>query len=141
MRLMRNSALMGLAVAAVVVVLSVPASLQAQSPTLKVNIPFEFHIGNQTLPAGTYTVRNFSDALRISDGIGHTITVMTMPVSGPSIGSRNLIVFNRYGKDYFLSEARWEGYKNSRGVLKSKSELQLARATPAEPVSLASVVR
>jgi hypothetical protein len=141
MRFIRNKVLAGLAVAAAVVLLCFPAATQAQTVNLKVTIPFDFHVGNQTLPSGAYIVRNMDGALRISDSSGHLATVMSIPVSGPSIGSRNAIVFSRYGNDYFLKEARWEGYNNARGVLKSKRELDLARATPAAPVNLAGIVR
>ena len=137
MRFIRNSAFVGLAVATAAVVLCFPATTQAQSPTMKVAIPFEFHVGDQTLPPGLYRVRNMSSALRISDGRGHIATVISNPVSGPKIGSKAEIVFNQYGTRFFLTEARWQGYMTSRGLLKSKGELEAAKALPGNRLALA----
>lgn len=137
MRLMRNSALLGMAVATVAVVLCFPATTQAQSPTMKVAIPFEFHVGDQTLPPGLYSVRNVSSALRISDGKGHIATVIAHAVSGPSIGSKTELLFSQYGTRFFLTEARWQGYKTSRGLPKSKGELEIASNVPVTRLALA----
>jgi hypothetical protein len=141
MRFIRNSAFVGLTVATAVAVLCFPATTQAQSSTMKVAIPFEFHVGDQTLPAGVYAVRNMSSALRISDGKGHIATVISNPVSGGSVGSKDELIFSQYGTRFFLSEARWQGYLTSRGLPKSKGELEVASATPATRLVLAGIRR
>ena len=41
---------------------AVPAAVQAQSPNIRVYIPFEFHVGNATLPPGNYTVQQKEQA-------------------------------------------------------------------------------
>ena len=136
MRFIRNSAFAGMAVATVAVVLCFPATTEAQSSTMKVRIPFEFHVGDHTLPPGTYTVRNMSSALRIYDGKGHIAAAISNPVGGRSVGKKDEIIFSQYGTRFFFSEVRWEGYLTSRGVLKSKRELELARVTPAARIAL-----
>ena len=93
MKFIRNSAFVGLAVATAAVVLCFPATTQAQSPTMKVAIPFEFRVGDQTLPPGTYTVRTMSAALRVYDGKGHIAAAISNPVSGRYVGSKNEIIF------------------------------------------------
>ena len=141
MRFTRNSALAGLALTAALVLLCVPAPFQAQTVTMKVMIPFEFHVGEQTLPPGMYTIKPIGQALRVSDRNGHSATALSTPVSGRSIGSKDELIFTVYGSHYFLSQARWQGYNNARGLLKSKGEIELARATPGESLDLAGVVR
>jgi hypothetical protein len=47
-----------------------PASAKSVN-AMKAQIPFDFHVGNQLVPAGEYTVRSLNDdesVLRISDG-------------------------------------------------------------------------
>jgi hypothetical protein len=103
---------------------------------MKVAIPFEFHVGDHTLPPGTYTVRNMSAALRIYDGKGHIAAAISNQVAGRSVGSKDEIIFSQYGTRFFLSEVRWQGYLTSRGLPKSKRELEVARVTPAARIAL-----
>ena len=93
---------------------------------MRVNIPFAFHVGRETLPPGIYIVRNVSNALWINDGNGHTAVVLTNAIQNRAAGVENQIVFNRYANDYFLSEARWNGYSAARGLMKTRFELELA---------------
>jgi hypothetical protein len=130
--------LMLAAVVATVVVLSVPSVVTAHSVAMKVSIPFEFQVGNQTLPAGKYLVQKIGDSLRISDRAGHSANAITNAVSGKSTGDKTQLVFNQYGRRFFLSEARWEGYMAGRGLAKSKAEIELAKVMTAERVDLAS---
>ena len=141
MRLTKTSMLMLAAVMATAVVLSVPAVVTAHSVAMRVSIPFEFHVGNQTLPAGKYLVQKIGDSLRISDREGHSATVITNAAPGTSMGTKTELVFNQYGRRFFLSEARWEGYMSGRSLPKSKAEIELAKVMTAERVDLASNVR
>ena len=78
MKLAKGRVLLGVVAAALAVgVLSNPVPVEAQSQAMRVNIPFAFHVGRETLPAGIYTVRNVSNALWINDGNGHTAVVLT----------------------------------------------------------------
>jgi hypothetical protein len=115
-----------------------PNVSQAQSASLKFDVPFEFHVGDKVMPAGSYTVKNIGEAVRISDGAGHTASIMTNPVSYSAAGLTNQLVFNHYGSERFLSEIRWQGYKTSRGVIKSKAEMALAKATKADRLNVAT---
>jgi hypothetical protein len=141
MRFTRNTALVGVIVAAAVAFLSAPIPANAQSVAMKVSIPFEFRVANLTLPAGTYIVQRMGDALRIADRNGHTATVISTSVTSRSVGSKNEIVFNQYGDLYFLTEARWQGYNSARGLMKSKAEIELAKAVSSQRLDLAGVVR
>jgi hypothetical protein len=129
------------AVMATVALLSFPSVAAAQTTSMRVSIPFEFHVGNQTLPAGKYVVQRIGDSLRITDRKGHTASAISNAVSLKSMGAKTEIVFNQYGRHFFLAEARWEGYMTGRGLLRSKAEIELAKVMTGEPVDLAANVR
>lgn len=107
---------------------SVPAPLAAQSVGMKVAIPFDFHVGNKTLPAGTYIVNKQGDAIQLSDSYGHSAFVLSTAIKNPSANADNQLVFSRYGEESFLSEVRWLGYSDARGMIKSTNEVALAKA-------------
>ena len=80
---------------------------QAQSPVSYVaNIPFAFHVSNQTLPAGKYEIiQNSSQrSLRLNE-IGGKHRAYVLAYQGEDARSdRALIRFNRYGNDNFLRD-------------------------------------
>ena len=126
---------------AVLAILNVPAPALAQSPAMSVAIPFDFHVGGKTLPAGTYIVHREGEAIQISDSKGHTAFVISTSVPNPAAKLDNQVVFNRYGDECYLSEVRWLGYSNARGLIKSTNEVELAKAFSAQKVLSASLTR
>lgn len=89
-------------------------------------VPFEFTVGNQTLPAGRY------DVSQITTG-GRTISVRNRQNGESAVrlssllkqfepAKRSVLVFNRIGDSYFLSEVWLGGETDGRQVLKSKAE-------------------
>jgi hypothetical protein len=94
---------------------------------MSVAIPFDFHVGGKTLPAGTYIVNRQGEAIQISDSRGHTAFVISTAVPNPAANQDNQLVFNRYGNDSYLSEVRWLGYSNGRGLTKTTNEVELAK--------------
>ena len=128
------------AAVAAVATLTVGALLiQAQSLTMRITIPFDFYVGDKTLPAGTYEVwrSGTSDAVSITDRNGHSAFVMTSGnARRPGATSESQMVFSGYDNRYFLDEIRWSGYPIARSVPKSKLQLQLAQAGR-DPASLA----
>ncbi len=75
---------------------------------MKATVPFDFTIGNATVPAGTYTISSTDsghDVLRITDQKHvHLLTTALMDASND--GKANVLVFHKYGNQYFLSEIR-----------------------------------
>jgi hypothetical protein len=122
-----------------VVVTNLP--LHAQTMALRVNIPFEFHAGEKTLPAGTYIVEKRGDALLISDRKGNAAGVIANAIKNKAYGLESMVVFNRYGNECFLKEVRWSDTSTARGVIETKAERRLANVIPAEPVKLAANIR
>jgi len=122
-----------------VVVTSLP--LQAQTMAIRVNIPFEFHAGDHSLPAGTYIVEKRGEALLISDGKGHEAAVIANAIKNKAYGLNSMVVFNRYGSESFLKEIRWSDSSIARTLMATKAERRLAQVVPTEPVKLAAIAR
>lgn len=107
-------------IAMIVLVGSMAVAAQAQTSgrtRLIANIPFDFSVGNKTLPAGEYTVSQVNPAsdhavlqLRSKDGRAGAMVQMTC-VIGKTQESAKLI-FNRYGNHYFFAQA-WADADNT----------------------------
>jgi hypothetical protein len=125
---MKKQAL-GMAVA-FLVCMATASGCYAQRSSLVVNIPFAFHAGDKTLPAGEYRV----ESMPTGDGILHRIectnchalaivpSLAVEPKSGPSEAR---LIFHRYGDSYFLSEI-WTGQREGRQLFESKGEKEAA---------------
>jgi hypothetical protein len=108
--------------------LAVAAQAQTSGRTqLIANIPFEFNVGNQTLPAGGYTVTHVNPAsdrgvlqLRSKDGRAGAMVQMTS-VTGKTQESAKLI-FRRYGNHYFFAQAWVDGDNSGLEAPKSRAE-------------------
>jgi hypothetical protein len=106
-------------------------SANAQSVKVKAEIPFEFIVGDQTLPAGSYAVRpatNSGIALMIQNSEASISTVrLTNTITPKKKNLRARLVFHRYGQNYFLSEV-WEGGESTgRQLRESKQERAMRR--------------
>ena len=121
-----------------VAVLMVPAA-QAQTITLKADIPFDFVVGEKRLPQGEYLVKPFSPTATMiqSNDTRSSAIVLTSAVSAPKAMDVGKLVFNRYGDQYFLSRI-WEPASNlGRGVAKSHLESEVAKAMANPPTNVA----
>ena len=131
-----------------IVLLATVATTQAQSlggNRLRANIPFDFNLNDTKLPAGEYSVGraiNRSDDLLVSvndrDGRSKAIRLSNAVVRSRPNG-KGLLVFHRYGDQYFLFQVWPAGATTGREFLKSKSEReiqkQLARNSAREGVA------
>jgi hypothetical protein len=127
---MKKQVLKILSTLSLFVVLAV-GSVYAQSDLrLKVNIPFEFSVGNETLPAGEYTVRQmFQGVLMIqNEDRSATKIFSTIGAKARNIPNESSLVFHRYGDEYFLSKIWITGNETGREAFKSRAEKELIRA-------------
>jgi hypothetical protein len=93
------------AIALFVASLFITAGVWAQA--VKANVPFDFTINNTTVPAGTYTISSTSsDVLRIYSDQRHVHLLTTALMDSGNGAKANVLVFHRYGDQYFLSEIR-----------------------------------
>ena len=111
-----------------------------QQSVLVVNIPFAFQAGNKTLPAGEYSIESVSTGdgtlrmIRQIDGDALMI-VATIAVYSKDGKSEPKLIFNRYGKRYFLSQI-WAGEPRGQQLFKSEGEKELARTEAKVAVAL-----
>ena len=101
-------------------------------PFIRVSIPFDFTVENQTLPAGDYTILD-SDVhpqvvvwLQSADG-KHTAIVRTYPSYALHPSARTQLIFQRYGGEYFLSQIWTLGSSSGREVQLSNRTKELAK--------------
>jgi hypothetical protein len=95
----------------------------------KANVPYTFQVENRQMPAGQYLVKWMGGRLHISRADGsYSATFLALPVEGKVTQSQSRLVFNNYGDTHFLSAVYFAGQEQSRELLKSKLEMQLARS-------------
>jgi hypothetical protein len=104
-------------------------SANGQSTSLvTANIPFDFIVGNKTLPSGKYTVNSATrdgQGMRITSRAGKSSAiVLTLDVAEKSKKRIARMVFHRYGQQYFLAEV-WSGDSYGRQLMESKGERNL----------------
>ena len=96
---------------------------------VRANIPFQFVVGDKSLPAGEYAVKPFTDSrvLAIDNRDSHASALrMTSEIAGNRKSENARLVFHRYGNRYFLAEV-WMGEGNGSQLKKSKEERALQR--------------
>jgi hypothetical protein len=72
---------------------------------LKANIPFEFTVGNTTMPAGEYSVWSpVHDLIELRNANNQSIAIVTGNQSYEELKSKSggQLVFAKYGDQYFL---------------------------------------
>jgi hypothetical protein len=113
--------------------MAVVANAQTSGSTLLIaNIPFEFHVGDQGLPAGEYIVRGINPAsgpgvLQLMSSVGSASAFSTvLPVIRHDTKNTRLI-FNRYGNQYFFAQAWVEGESLGLQAVKSQAERSTER--------------
>lgn len=116
----------------VLMTIAAMASARAQSSTIRADIPFDFNIGGETLPAGTYTIGRLSsgaaETLLIRNRAGEARAIQfTSPVQARVAPAQAKLIFHRYGSSYFLAEVWTDGEDTGRRLLKSRSERRFER--------------
>ena len=114
-----------------IVLLASGAQAQSLGNRLRANIPFDFNISETKLPAGKYVVgrvMNQSDdkVLSINSLDGHAKAIrLSNAVVKLQPSKKALLVFHRYGDQYFLFQVWQAGATTGREFPKSKSERAL----------------
>lgn len=115
--------------------MTIPAMAQNQEVTA--NIPFDFTVCTQQMPAGKYKVAPMTSAttnlLLVRSEDGRTAEIAcTHDTTGTQRSSGGKLIFNRYGNQYFLSELWFAGDATGREVFKSDQEEALIRESPSK---------
>jgi hypothetical protein len=112
-------------------VLLLATAAQAQTTNVKASIPFDFVVGDHAYPAGEYTVKSMnqnSDAIRI-DNADESEKGITLSDACEKArpATQTILVFQRLGDNYFLSQVWTEGSSTGREFRMSKREVHLAK--------------
>jgi hypothetical protein len=127
-----------------VVALAVPAGAQT---IMRVNIPFEFVAGSQTLPAGPYSFVIDADFSHchidsMTDGSVRNVSFVPGKTRRSADTSGGLVQFQKYGNRYFLSALWKPGYTDGLAVVPSRRLVESAKAEGiGEAVGIASASR
>ena len=108
------------------------ASTQLPGTRMSAQIPFDFIVGEQTLPAGTYELRRLGNdpyllcIRNVDDSRNVMIFNTSLLDDGDSI-RQSALVFHRYGDIYFLAEI-WSPYEGiARELHPSEQERSMER--------------
>lgn len=107
----------------------VPSLYGQSSSVMTAKIPFQFHVGKTSLPAGDYTVKPLSPAALLirSDDCRSSAIVLTISAQTSQVQDKGRLVFNKYGDQYFLSKVWHPANNMGRELLRSKLERELAK--------------
>jgi hypothetical protein len=113
--------------------LTASSALGQAEPQTVVNIPFNFVVGDKTLPAGEYVIRRNkrdSDTTWVIEqkGNGANAVLLTRPTYAKNTQEENKLVFNRYMDVYFLSSIWTTGSNTGREVQLSNRERAMDKA-------------
>jgi hypothetical protein len=123
--------------------LFITAGVWAQS--VKAVIPFNFTVNGSYVPAGTYTISSFPTdhhILEIRES-SNSVHIMSVAIDGSRKGKDNVLVFHKYGDQYFLSEIRSENasmelaFPTSKAEQRAKSQTLEAGVPSSDDVVLA----
>ena len=116
-------------------VLTVP--LAAQTIHLKAEIPFEFNVNGQLLPAGTYYIEQRSSASTRPDVMAvvdqdrtNKMVFLVLPLTADRFPEQAKLVFTRVHDLYFLSEIWTTVSTEGLKLLKSRQERELIARAP-----------
>jgi hypothetical protein len=130
---MKKELLKGFTMLMLIVVLALATavvSANAQSSNKVVaDIPFEFVVGGQAMPAGKYTATASTQNSLIvrSDDAKNSAIRLTNSIVPQRNKTHARLVFHRYGERYFLAEV-WSGSDSSgRQLLRSREERAIER--------------
>src|SRR5215831_1802339 len=123
-------------IALLVLVASMAVAAQAQTAhraPVRVSIPFQFNVGNTTLPAGDYTMRTLdadsrAATLQISRKDGSMNVIVNMIGTMGQSPAMSKLTFHRYGNRYYFAGLWMDGEPEGLQAPKSKAE----RATQKE---------
>jgi hypothetical protein len=108
--------------------LAVVAAAAVYGQTFKVNVPFDFIVGSQTLHAGQYSVEPgpVPEAVVIGSADHKAGTIVFGPaLQSPLTQQDRKLVFHQYGNTYFLTEV-WGTGNYGRQIPKTRQERELA---------------
>jgi hypothetical protein len=107
--------------------LAAAGNLSAQNHQMKANIPFAFTVGSRTLPAGSYTISSPSSNLMVVRNDQNRMAAASTVHGSDKQSPSSVLVFHRYGNQYFLEEILDPSNAMNVSVPRSKGEKSARR--------------
>lgn len=118
------------------------ASAQAQTLAyqFRVNIPFDFSVGDKKLPSGQYAVGRATHAddtvVSVVEECGRSNAIRSsLPVLALTAKNKATLVFHRYGDQYFLYQVWPAAGTTGRQFPTSRGEREIQRRLAADAAS------
>ena len=93
---------------------------------LQVTVPFEFTVGQNLLPAGTYEINYVQpQAIELSNQAKHIHVFAVLTSTDDVRQNPDRMIFNKYGNQYFLNEIHGGYGQSARKVSVSKREQRI----------------
>ena len=129
---MKNQIMTTIAALALFVTLAAGSAYAQSADRMKVTVPFDFTVSGKTFPAGEYVVRRGIQGplvvLAIRSEAGKEAAYLaTHTVQGGETQQQSKLVFNRYGDQYFLSQAWMWGRSYGDELPRTRRERLLLR--------------
>ena len=108
------------------------ANVCAQNTQFTANIPFDFHVSGERFAAGEYTVRCLNPAsdlkvLQVRRTDSEAAVVLHTNGTIGRMGEKSRLVFNRYGNQYYFSQAWLPSESIGMQAVKSREEKATAK--------------
>lgn len=109
-----------------VLMLGATAQAQRHERIIKANIPFDFVVGNETFPAGRYSVALIGPVfLELRDSNGRALTnVLTQSVQTSAEPAQPKLRFDSEGGQHVLTQVWQEGESTGQQILQSKTAIR-----------------
>jgi hypothetical protein len=120
---------------------SLMAAQSLTSSRVVAEVPFDFMVNNKTIPAGECVIQAIDMAGRVlainNVDAKKSLLATSSHDEWNKTADRTVLVFKSYGNQYFLSEIRLEGSKQSYKLPESRLEAELrAQNAPASQETL-----
>jgi hypothetical protein len=134
-QILKAATILSLVVALTITFVVAPAAADSFG-LIRVDVPFDFTAGHSIFPAGKYTIRpaggNANGVIRMTSDDGEA-SVFLSTHSAQSVESKDetVVIFHRYGDQYFLFQVWAVGDTIGLEIPKSSMERQAARVIEA----------
>jgi hypothetical protein len=134
----------------ILISLAATASAQVPTRTKQVRIDFDFYAGKKLMPAGEYTVSLLENGntqklilIQQLDGKYSQSIVASVPNRNKADYQAGSIIFNRYGKQYFLAGVQLGDSTILHTAIKTQAEREILKglASNGSVKNTATVVR
>jgi hypothetical protein len=111
--------------------LSTAARAFSSNPTVVAKVPFNFTVGQDQFPSGTYKISRDPWGLITIQNTNRQLNALVATTAEPVSMVGNKLVFHRYGDQYFLSKISSSAFSVHVPVSKMERRVRYQEAHPA----------